>query len=158
MVSAEARSRAQRKGSKRSSAALRSIWKNPKKKGSVIRMGMQPPSGFTLCFLNSSIVAACSFWGLSLNFSRTACISGWIFCMRLAEREAARVKGRNTILRSSVVRMIATPQFGTYLWTHVISVSRIWLKNLKNPNCITLSWSALKTFELERRRYSFGPT
>ena len=47
-VSGAARSGAQRNGAKRSSEALCSIEKKPMKNGIVIRIGMQPPSGFTL--------------------------------------------------------------------------------------------------------------
>ena len=97
-----------------------------------------------------------------MNFSRRAWSSGWSFAMRFAEREAARVKGTKMILRVSVVSTMAQPQPHVLpdmrLWIQVISVRRIWLKNLKKPNCMTLSWSARKTSELARRRYSFGPT
>jgi hypothetical protein len=43
------------------------------------------------------------------------------------------------VLSVSVVRMIARPQLWVHPWISVISVSRIWLKNLKNPKPITLS-------------------
>ena len=103
-VSGADRSWAQRKGAKRSSAVLCSIVKNPKKKGIVISIGRQPPIGFTLCSLNSSIVAVCCFCGLSLYFSLMAFSSRLDLLHPPAERDAARVRGRKTILRISVVQ------------------------------------------------------
>ena len=43
------------------------------------------------------------------------------------------------VFNVSVVRMIATPQLFAQPWIHVISVSRIWLKYLKNPKSMILS-------------------
>ena len=158
IVSLAARSVAQRKGEKRSSAVLWSMVKKPMKNGIVMRMGRQPPTGLTLFVLNSAMVASCCLRGLSLYFSRTTWSSGWSFAIRLADLEAASVKGTKMILSVSVVRMIAMPQLLERPWIHVISVRRIWLKYLKKPKSMTLSWSALKIPAWASRAYSFGPT
>src|SRR5512140_2816354 len=95
-VAGAERSAAQRNDAKRSSEALWSMLKNPMKNGMVIRMGRQPPSGLTLFSLNIRSVSVWIFWGLSLYFSRMACMCGLSFAMRLAERDAASVAGRKT--------------------------------------------------------------
>ena len=142
IVSAVERSAAQRNGWKRSSAALGSMEKKPMKKGIVRRIGRQPPIGLIRRVLNSSIVACCCFWGLSLYFSRMAWSSGWIFAMRLADLEAANVGQMKMVLSVRVVSTMAQPQAhefaGSALWIQVISVSRISLKNLKKPKSMIL--------------------
>ena len=71
-------------------------------------------------FLNSAIVSICIFCGLSLYFSFSATISGWSFCMRLADFEAARVSGSVTSFRISVISTMATPQLPTMVWVKFI--------------------------------------
>src|ERR1035441_9278183 len=159
-VSGAERSCAHRKWANRSSAVLCSIRKNAKKNGIVMSMGMHPATGFTLCFLYSSIVAACCFWGLSLYFSRTAFSSGAIFWVRLAVRAWESVIGRNRNFRLSVVWMIARPQSAVQPCIHVMPVIRSAAQNRNTmlPKSMTRSWSFLNTSMFESLGYSFGPT
>ena len=56
-----------------------------------------------------------------MYFSRTACMSGWSFCIFLADLEAASVKGSETTLRRIVMRTMATPQLPTMSWVRFMS-------------------------------------